>query len=292
MSTSRLATAASERRASPLRASPLRAHAAPGAGQPGVTGLVDVAGSVASWGPPGPRALPSLHAVLSIGVVGEIRSERDDRAGGAVWLSGVATRPFGYRLPAELHAVIVLLEPWVIPAWFGLDAGGLVDRRIDLRDGIGAAPVARLLSAVRRADTPKGRMMAVRRWAAALAPRAGAPPPALRDARLADRDAAGLARALGVSLRQSERLVQRHHGVTLREMKGIRRFQRALEHFEEDLSWAALSADAGFADQSHLCRAVRRYAGMTPAALRGAARGSWIAPLYRPLGCSDRVVAI
>ncbi|XXX72826.1 helix-turn-helix domain-containing protein [Sorangium sp. So ce134] len=287
MSTSTLATAARERRASSLRA-----HAAPGAGQPGITGLVDVAGSVASWGPPAPRALPSLHAVLSVGLVGEIRSERDDRAGGAVWLSGVATRPFAYRLPAELHTVIVLIEPWVIPAWFGLDAGSLVDRRIDLCDAIGAAPVARLLSAVRREGTPHGRLLSVRRWAAALPQRAAAPAPALRDARLADRDAAGLARALGVSLRQSERLLQRHHGVTLREMKGIRRFQRALEHFDEGLSWAALSADAGFADQSHLCRAVRRYAGMTPAALRGAAGASLIAPLYRPLVCRDRFVAI
>ncbi|AUX34529.1 MULTISPECIES: helix-turn-helix domain-containing protein [Sorangium] len=287
MSTSRLATAARERRASPLLA-----HAAPGAGQPGITGLVDVAGSVASWGPPAPRALPSLHAVLSIGLVGEIQSERDDRAGGAVWLSGVATRPFGYRLPAELHAVIVLLEAWVIPAWFGLDAGRLVDRRIDLRDAIGAARVAGLLSAVRREGTPHGRLLSVRRWAAALPPRAAAPAPALRDAGLVDRDAAGLARALGVSLRQSERLLQRHHGVTLREMKGIRRFQRALEHFDEGLSWAALSADAGFADQSHLCRAVRRYAGMTPAALRRAAGASLIAPLYRPLICRDRFVAL
>ncbi|WP_437730405.1 helix-turn-helix domain-containing protein [Sorangium sp. So ce1335] len=289
MSTSRLAPPASAARE--RRASPLGAHAAPGAGQPGVTGLVEVAASVPSWGPPAPRALPSLHAVLSIGLVGEIQSERDDRAGGAVWLSGVATRPFSYRLPTELHALIVLLEPWAIPAWFGVDARCLVDRRIDLRDGIGAAPVARLLSAVRRADTPHGRRLAVLRWVAALAPRAPAPAP-LRDARVADRDAAGLARALGVSLRQSERLVQRHHGVTLREMKAIRRFQRALERFEEDVPWAALSADAGFADQSHLCRAVRRYAGMTPAALRAAAGASLIAPLYRPLMCRDRFVAI
>ncbi|WP_433926834.1 helix-turn-helix domain-containing protein [Sorangium cellulosum] len=289
MSTSRLAPTA--RAARERRASPLSAHAAPGAGQPGVTGLVDVAGSVPSWGPPAPRALPSLHAVLSIGLVGEIRSERDDRAGGAVWLSGVATRPFSYRLPDELHAMIVLLEPWAIPAWFGVDARCLVDRRIDLRDGIGAAPVTALLSAVRRADSPHGRQQAVRRWLAALPPRARTPAP-LRDARLADLDAAGLARALGVSLRQSERLLQRHHGVTLREMKGIRRFQRALGQLDEDLSWAALSADAGFADQSHLCRAVRRYAGMTPSSLRAAVGASLIAPLYRPLMCRDRFVAM
>ncbi|AUX38775.1 uncharacterized protein SOCE26_001530 [Sorangium cellulosum] len=291
MSTSRLAAARSALRDSLLGASPVGAHATHGAGQPGVTGLLDVAGSVASWGPPAPRALPSLHAVLSIGLLGAIRSERDDRAGGEVWLSGVATRPCGYELPAELHAVIVLLDPWAIPAWFGIDAGSLVDRRIDLRDAIGAAPVARLLSAVRCAGTPHGRLLSVRRWVAALPPRAATPAP-LRDARLAERDAAGLARALGVSLRQSERLLLRHHGVTLREMKSIRRFQRALERFEHDLSWAALSVDAGFADQSHLCRAVRRYAGMTPAALRGAAGASLIAPLYQPLGCRDRFVAI
>ncbi|WP_437586135.1 helix-turn-helix domain-containing protein [Sorangium sp. So ce1000] len=286
MSTSTLTTAGS-----PGRASPLAAHAAPGGGQRGVTGIVDVAGRAASWGPPAPRALPSLHAVLSVGLVGEIQSERDDRAGGAVWLSGVATRPFGYRLPAELHAVIVLLEPWAIPAWFGVDAACLVDRRVDLRDVVGAAPTARLQSAVQRAGTPQGRLLAVRRWLAALPSRLQAPAP-LCDAGLADRDAAALARALGVSLRQSERLLRRHHGVTLREMKGIRRFQRALERLEQDLPWAALSADAGFADQSHLCRAVRRYTGMTPAALRGAAGASLIAPLYGPLGCRDRFVAI
>ncbi|WP_437893685.1 helix-turn-helix domain-containing protein [Sorangium sp. So ce124] len=286
MSTSTLTIARS-----PLRAPQLSAHAAPGGGQRGVTGLVDVAGRVASWGPPAPCALPSLHAVLSIGLLGEIQSERDDRAGGAVWLSGVATRPFSYRLSAELHAVIVLIEPWAISEWFGVDAACLVDRRVDLRDVLGAAPVARLLPAVQRAGTAQGRLLAVRRWLAALTPRAAAPAP-LRDARLADRDAAGLARALGVSLRQSERLLRRHHGVTLREMKGIRRFQRALERLDQDLSWAALSADAGFADQSHLCRAVRRYAGMTPAALRGATGASLIAPVYRPLGCQDRFVAI
>jgi AraC-like DNA-binding protein len=286
MSTSRLAIARSSGSAPPLSA-----HAAPGGGQRGVTGLVDVAGRVASWGPPAPRALPSLHAVLSLGLLGEIRSERDDRAAGAVWLSGVATRPFSYRLSTELHAVIVLIEPWAIPEWFGVDAACLVDRRVDLRDVVGAGPVARLLSAVQRAGTPHDRLLAVRRWLAALPPRAAAPA-LLRDAWLADRDAAGLAVALGVSLRQSERLLRRHHGVTLREMKGIRRFQRALERLEQDLSWAALSADAGFADQSHLCRAVRRYAGMTPAALRGATGASVIAPVYRPLGCRDRFVAI
>ncbi|WP_438022449.1 hypothetical protein [Sorangium sp. So ce233] len=42
--------------------------------------------------------------------------------------------------------MIVLLQPWAIPARFGIDARCLVDRRIDLRDGIGAAPVTTLLS--------------------------------------------------------------------------------------------------------------------------------------------------
>jgi AraC-like DNA-binding protein len=52
------------------------------------------------------------------------------------------------------------------------------------------------------------------------------------------------------------------------------RARTALEHLsdgEQDL--ARLAADLGFADQSHLCRVVRRETGYTPSALRQALAG-------------------
>jgi AraC-like DNA-binding protein len=35
-----------------------------------------------------------------------------------------------------------------------------------------------------------------------------------------------------------------------------------------DRPFAEIAVDAGFCDQSHLCRAVRRHTGLTPGALR------------------------
>jgi AraC-like DNA-binding protein len=36
---------------------------------------------------------------------------------------------------------------------------------------------------------------------------------------------------------------------------------------EGELNWAALAAEAGYADQSHLCRESRRVTGFSPAEL-------------------------
>ena len=77
----------------------------------------------------------------------------------------------------------------------------------------------------------------------------------------------------GRSLRQIERRVREWTGQPLRELRG---FGRAEQAFFEAMSrldlaradWAGLAEEAGYSDQSHLCRVTRRMTGFSPEELR------------------------
>jgi len=80
---------------------------------------------------------------------------------------------------------------------------------------------------------------------------------------------ATLARHLGVSDRHLWRLMVDETGISPRHFVRIQRFHALLR--ASDLaprpSWAALAADHGYADQSHLIREVQDLAGVTPTRL-------------------------
>ena len=73
----------------------------------------------------------------------------------------------------------------------------------------------------------------------------------------------------GRSLRQIERRILRWAGQPLRELKGLGRAERAFfkvveAEDNERHRCSALAVDAGYSDQSHLCRESRRITGCTP----------------------------
>ncbi len=73
----------------------------------------------------------------------------------------------------------------------------------------------------------------------------------------------------GRSLRQIERRILHWAGRPLRELRGFGRAERAffqaMEAAEaERHQLSALAVDAGYSDQSHLCRESRRLTGCTP----------------------------
>lgn len=112
---------------------------------------------------------------------------------------------------------------------------------------------------------------------AAASPRARAKDAALaaaaRDAIVADHPAAGglfpLAELLGVSPYRLSRGFSRELGMSLTHYRNRARVSRALERLAAgELSLGILAADLGFADQAHLTRTVRTYAGHTPSAIR------------------------
>jgi AraC-like DNA-binding protein len=75
-----------------------------------------------------------------------------------------------------------------------------------------------------------------------------------------------LARHVGLSRRQFERRFSQHVGLSPRFFGRIVRFQLAFRLLGS-ASGAAVAARCGFADQAHLVREVRRFAGVTPTLL-------------------------
>ncbi|HEX5356059.1 MAG TPA: AraC family transcriptional regulator [Aquabacterium sp.] len=78
---------------------------------------------------------------------------------------------------------------------------------------------------------------------------------------------------LGRSLRQVERRIKQWTGMPLRELKGMGKLERAF--FETLLAmetgtdkWSDVAEEAGYTDQSHLCRQTRRLTGFAPDDLR------------------------
>lgn len=96
---------------------------------------------------------------------------------------------------------------------------------------------------------------------------------AARDALATDSPACAglfpLAELLGVSPYRLSRAFPRELGVSLTRYRNRLRVGRALDRLEAgETGLGALAADLGFADQSHLCRTVRKHLGHTPTVLR------------------------
>jgi transcriptional regulator GlxA family with amidase domain len=71
-----------------------------------------------------------------------------------------------------------------------------------------------------------------------------------------------VARASGLGARQLERRFLEDVGVTPKALARIVRFQRALRGLRAGAPPAAVAAACGFADQPHLAREFRRFAGL------------------------------
>jgi AraC-like DNA-binding protein len=72
----------------------------------------------------------------------------------------------------------------------------------------------------------------------------------------------------GRSQRQVERRTRTMTGWSARGLKNLARAEEALlmaaHATQPRVNWASIAAEAGYADQSHLCRELRRYTGLSP----------------------------
>jgi AraC-like DNA-binding protein len=143
------------------------------------------------------------------------------------------------------------------------------------------APVAELLderltrtleSAIAQADDVHAQLQAFGAWLEARAvARSGQSRPALRAARaamrLCDEPRLSIERAADeqhVGRRQLERDFERWIGAAPRHLSQVARVQQMARSARAGASLADAAIDAGFADQPHMTRTVRRLTGLTP----------------------------
>jgi hypothetical protein len=94
---------------------------------------------------------------------------------------------------------------------------------------------------------------------------------------------------LGRSTRQIARRFKSWTGVSQRDLQGLGHTEQLYARLHDaiqngDVDWAGLAAEAGFADQPHMIRQMRRHTGFTPEQLRLRAESDEAFWCYRLLG--------
>ncbi|MGW5653470.1 helix-turn-helix transcriptional regulator [Streptomyces humi] len=156
--------------------------------------------------------------------------------------------------------------PGTAPAFLGLPAYELLDRRVELAELWPASDVRRLRDRVARAADPGRALEEIALDGAAPAdPLLGR----LVEALDAGRPVAAVADELGIGVRQLHRRSRAAFGYGPKTLARVLRLQRALALARAGVPLAETAVRAGYADQPHLSREVRELAGV---ALSGLAR--------------------
>lgn len=190
---------------------------------------------------------------------------------GRAVVAGPATAPVAVPATPGQVRFGVRLRAGAIEAALGVPAAELRDRDVPLEELWRPAtlePVARAAERGAAADGIAALARALRREARGDEPdrlvRAAAARLLEPGARLPD-----VAAQLGIGERQLRRRFERTVGYGWRTLARVHRFQRLLLLHERapHRGLARLAAEAGYADQAHMARELRRLSGRTPAAL-------------------------
>ncbi|MEW2166239.1 helix-turn-helix transcriptional regulator [Streptomyces sp. NPDC007084] len=210
------------------------------------------AASVASVAP-----LASVAAVLPDGCMDLLWTE------GRLLVAGPDTGP---HLPDAMPPggwAGVRFHPGTAPAYLGVPADELRDRRVELTDLWPAAEVRRITARIDGAADPVTALEDVALRRAADAER---PDPLLLKvvaALDAGRPVGRTADELGLSARQLHRRSLAAFGYGPKTLARVLRLQRALALARSGVPFADTAVRAGFADQAHLARDVRELTGST-----------------------------
>ncbi|MEV6180192.1 helix-turn-helix domain-containing protein [Streptomyces sp. NPDC052016] len=155
--------------------------------------------------------------------------------------------------------------PGTAPAFFGVPAHELRDRRVELTELWPTARVRRLRARVEAAAHPA---TGLEELALEHTARQGATPPDPELRRLvaalaAGRPVAAAADELGLGARRLHRRSLAAFGYGPKTLARILRLQRALALARAGLPYADTAARTGYADQAHLARDVRKLTGTT-----------------------------
>jgi AraC-like DNA-binding protein len=194
---------------------------------------------------------------------------------GVLCVAGPDTRWRMARMPAGSSTVGVRFRPGTGALLLGaLPADEVRDQQVDLADVWGTRQVRTLAERIGDAGSPWEVADLLQRAVLARPPETSRVDPMVRDAvRVlnAPRPApvAAVADRFGVSERQLRRRFVAAVGYGPKQLEGVLRLRRAIRQFEPGarVSAADVAVRAGYADQPHMTREMRRLAGVTPGEL-------------------------
>ncbi|WP_416958740.1 helix-turn-helix domain-containing protein [Streptomyces sp. Agncl-13] len=205
-----------------------------------------------------------VHPVLPDGCMDLLWNE------GRLLVAGPDTRAY---VPgsAPAHWAGLRFGPGTAPTYLGVPAHELRDRRIDLTDLWPAATVRRLTIRIANSPDPA---TALEELALHRATETPPPDPLLRHLVAAldtGRPVAATADELGLGARQLHRRSLAAFGYGPKTLARVLRLQRALALARAGVPFAETAARSGYADQAHLARDVKEFAGMPLGRLLGRA---------------------
>jgi AraC-like DNA-binding protein len=194
-----------------------------------------------------------------------------------ILLMGPHTVPSVTQNVGDVQGLMVFLMPDALQALTGIDVAKLVDTFVPL-DQMLDASWQRMANEVLVAPDDAARIQVIEafllpRWQACHTSghRSGS---RYLDwiTHLAMRAALS---GVGKSTRQIERRVKLWAGLSKQRLRGFARLEASFFDLREAgerelLSWAELAFNAGFSDQAHMCREVRRMTGFSPEEIRRA----------------------
>lgn len=226
--------------------------------------------------PGGPYLLPAtLQPTLLIILSGEIRltlPDGSDRRLPQLGLSGATTGICRASATPGTRILLAAVLPGQLPRLFGLPASAVIEEFVPLADLLPRPLLAELSEKLAASSTSSGQVAHCESFLLALK--------AMQAQRAADlvvpenwlfRPLAEIADAFALSPRQFERRFNHSYGQSLRAFRQQARCSRMLVDLvfgrREFAAWADIAASAGYFDQAHLSRDLRRYTGYAPACL-------------------------
>jgi AraC-like DNA-binding protein len=174
--------------------------------------------------------------------------------------------------PGPVHAMMLVLYPEAVSALAGRDMGSYLDKTVPAEEVLDARWLA-LCEEVFRAPGDADRFALIQErldgWWQSVRP-TSTPAGNLMEDWVRTITLRAATSGLGRGIRQVERRIRAWTGQTNRELQHLIRIERlyfnALAAREEGkLDWAGMADEAGFSDQSHMGRQLRRHTGFAPA---------------------------
>lgn len=219
------------------------------------------------------HCLPCDAALLHVHLAGnpELDRARGDRS----FFTGIRPAPATHTVGGDFLTLFAVLTPAGAVAL--LEGAGIdgIDPCVPLSEVIGLDGARSLERTVGGASTPDAALPRLAQWLEArLVRRRAIPEAAWRAARVScelsmapGTKVVDAASRQAISQRQLERDMQRWLNVPPKQYALTAQFQRLLHVVGHEASLAGAAAEAGFADQAHMTRAVKKFSGKTPGEL-------------------------